>query len=56
MDDDKPKKPQIMRSLSGMTWWYICRVCKQSVNFKDEKCGFCGRRLDWTGKINFPAC
>ena len=32
---------------TGLTWWYVCTECDESVSPGDKFCRRCGRRLVW---------
>lgn len=51
---DKEKRfdlPPVKTEIEGdrWNWYYVCEDCHGSVNWKDEICIHCGRRLDWNG-------
>lgn len=43
----KPVKPQIERSGSGVTWWYVCGYCSTAINPNAKYCQQCGRPVEW---------
>ena len=32
---------------TGLTWWFVCTECDESVSPGDKFCRRCGRRLVW---------
>lgn len=45
-NNDCSVKPEIEGD--RWTWYYVCSECHGQVDWHDEKCKHCGRRLDWT--------
>ena len=31
-------------------WYWVCGECHSPVNWHEESCPHCGRRLDWNGE------
>lgn len=53
-DKEKEKRselPPVEPEIEGDRWnyYYVCEDCHGPVNWKDEICIHCGRRLDWNG-------
>lgn len=49
--DHRPELPEVKPEIEGdrWNWYYVCGDCHGPVNWKEEKCSHCGRRLDWNG-------
>lgn len=43
------KKPQIEGDMCAWgSWWYICPVCHDQLDYKQSKCKHCGQKIDWS--------
>jgi hypothetical protein len=52
MDERPPVRPIIATdhdTFCGMIW-YVCPVCKISVNYKAPRCDHCGQPFIWRNK------
>ena len=47
MNDDNPVSVEIEGD--RWSWFYVCGDCHGQVDWHDERCKHCGRRLDWNG-------
>lgn len=49
MKEQEEKKEVAKVDIDGdrWSWYYVCSECRCPVNWKQEKCLCCGRRLDW---------
>ena len=49
MKEQEEKKEVAKVDIDGdrWSWYYVCSECRYPVNWKQENCLCCGRRLDW---------
>lgn len=45
---ETPMKPQIEGDAGAWgSWWYICPVCHDPLDYKQSECGWCHQKIDW---------
>lgn len=46
---ETPMKPQIEGDAGAWgSWWYICPVCNDPIDYRQSECGRCHQKIDWT--------
>ena len=46
-DWELPQRPKIDGDSCG-TWWYICPMCHDPLDYKQQECGLCYQKIDWS--------
>ena len=46
-----PMKPKIECDMDALrSWWYICPICHDPLDYKQSECGWCHQKIDWEGE------